>query len=651
MTFGQLVRKNVVRQKRLYIGYIASSSVSVMILFMFMNFVYNPAVVGGYMPAGARMVMLVSGWLVALFSVFFIFYFHTAMLRLRGQEFGLLQVLGMTPKQMGRMVIRESAMIDGVALGLGLLFGLLFTKLFLLAVGDLLVLPMEIPFAVPAKSWLVTCIVFILIFALEGALMAFRIRRRGPKHLLFSSRSRQKPPHPSLLLAGLGVVCVAVGYYLAIAQSVRTLETLIGLVVIIALVVIGTYLIYTQVLVWVLMRLRGRVRTGVALLTVSRLAYRMKDHARALTVIATLSAVVMTGAGTMLGFLSVFKQGDVVRQPFAVITWTNANHPLSRTPADLAHQLNASGAKVTQELDATALAGTLQKGAGQRGVYPVSVVSRSTFQRFVTAIKSAHKQVAYMYPDVPKLAVGHALYVASFPVTVPNEFHDTQAKLTVGRDNAASVVVDRQISERTFNFGTTAISDNLLVVSDADFRHLKAITPSASTWTAHAFTVANLAKVPATMKQQFPSSQVNVAEPTDQSLVGVFSTMIFSGMFISLMMLLACGNTLYFRLLNNRAEDGIQFRSLRRIGTTHRELGRVLTAEFSVLFFFPFVLAAMHSIAAIIDFRHVLALPGRLWPVSLAVLLAYLAFMVIYFIAARITYPRQLHIDDPRRAR
>ncbi|MFB5192890.1 hypothetical protein [Alicyclobacillus fastidiosus] len=127
--------------------------------------------------------------------------------------------------------------------------------------------------------------------------------------------------------------------------------------------------------------------------------------------------------------------------------------------------------------------------------------------------------------------------------------------------------------------------------------------------------------------------------------------MIFAGMFIALMLLLACGNTIYFRLLNNQAEDRIQFRSLRRTGITHRELGRVLTVEFSVLFFFPFMLAALHTFAAVIDYRHVLMILGRLWPVTLAVMLSYLVFMVIYFSIARFTYPRQLRIDEPHRMR
>jgi hypothetical protein len=53
----------------------------------------------------------------------------------------------------------------------------------------------------------------------------------------------------------------------------------------------------------------------------------------------------------------------------------------------------------------------------------------------------------------------------------------------------------------------------------------------------------------------------------------------------------------------------------------------------------------------VIDYRHVLMVPGRLWPMCLAVMLVYFGFMIIYFVISRFTYPRQLRIDQPNRTR
>ncbi|MFD1675451.1 FtsX-like permease family protein [Alicyclobacillus fodiniaquatilis] len=650
MTWGQLVRKNVLRRKRLYVGYIASSSIAVMTLFMFMNFTYNPAVEHGYMTSGARDILLISGWLVALFALFFIFYFHAAMLRLRGQEFGILLVVGITPKQLARMVRMESFIVDGISLVFGLGLGLLFTKLFLLAIGDLLKLPNEIPFAAPRNAWIFTLVAFLIIFLAEALLMSIRLRRSGVKRLLSSERSRQKPPKASGWLALLGVFCIAGGYYLAIAKSLITLSSLIGVIFIIALVILGTYLLFTQILVWVLLRLRHRVQGGVGLLVVSRLAYRMKDNARALTVIATLSAIVMTSMSSIFGLLYANTQADVAREPFAVMTWTNKANPLPLSQSQITQKLSASGADPRGQAAATVIGGgkisVVNHGRSEK--MDVTVVSASAFAQFSNQIRSAHQKIASTYTRLPDLNPGHAIGVISFPITATNIFHDTKTTLTIGSTHTA-ITVDAQRNQRIFNFAEAPVSDTVLVVPDTDFSHLLKSVSQTDIWQVHGWIVDHRDKAAMALHGQLPTRQADVAQGNDQAFIRLMSVMIFAGLFLAMLMLLACGNTLYFRLLNNQMTDRKQFRSLRRVGIRHREVGRVLTVEFSVLFFLPFVMAGLHTAAAIIDYSHVLALPGSLWPVCLAVMLAYLVFMVIYFIVARLTYLPQLHMDEAYR--
>lgn len=649
MTWAQLVRKNVLRRKHLYVGYIASSSVAVMTLFMFMNFTFNQSVVHGHMTMGAVDIMFVSGWLVAFFALFFIFYFHAAMLRLRGQEFGVLLVVGMTPTQLARMVMLESFLVDGISLVFGLALGLLFTKLFLLALGDLLKLPNAIPFDAPPTAWMVTIVAFVIIFIAEALIMYIRMRHSRPKQMLQSPKSRQTPPKASGLLAILGVLCLAMGYYLAIAKSVLTLSTLIGLIVIIALVVIGTYLLFTQVLVWALMRLRRRVKSGVALLVVSRLAYRMKDNARALTVIATLSAVVMTSMSSIFGLLSKEQQSNLIREPFAVMTWENKGHPSPLSSQDITKKLTTSDAGVEGQSSATVIEGNLQSKNRKYGSGQVTIVSVGTYSHLIAMVRTHHQKVQYMYPNLPSIAPGHAVWVASFPITVPTIFANTKAVLRAGSTDT-NVVVDGQINERAFNFGNNPVSDYVLIMPNGDFQHLLQTSSATDVWHVHGWFVKDRAKVYGTFGKQAPQSQVNIVQSNDVAFMRDMSAMIFSGMFIALLMLLACGNTLYFRMQSNQLEDRIQFRSLRRIGIRRREVGRVLTLEFSLMFFVPFVMAGLHTVAAVIDYKHVISLPGRLWPVCLAVMGAYLAFMGIYFVVARVTYLPQLKIDEVHRA-
>ena len=73
----------------------------------------------GYMPATARAILNGCEFIVMLFSLFFILYFHNALLRRRRKEFGLFLLLGMTPAQVGRLVFIESLWLGLMALVMG----------------------------------------------------------------------------------------------------------------------------------------------------------------------------------------------------------------------------------------------------------------------------------------------------------------------------------------------------------------------------------------------------------------------------------------------------------------------------------------------------------------------------------------------------
>ncbi len=94
MTWQGLALKNSIQNIRRYIGYLLSSSVAVMVFFMFSCFVNNPAVTHGHMPSIAKGILVACEFIVILFALFFIFFFHSALLRIRGKEFGLFIILG-----------------------------------------------------------------------------------------------------------------------------------------------------------------------------------------------------------------------------------------------------------------------------------------------------------------------------------------------------------------------------------------------------------------------------------------------------------------------------------------------------------------------------------------------------------------------------
>lgn len=306
MDWHSIALKNTWRNLRRYLGYLLASTVAVAIFCMFALFIDNTAVQHGYMTRTAAELAIVCRVVVALFAIFFIFYFHAALMRMRNKEFGLLLTLGMTPRQVGWLIFHESLLLGACALVLGCLLGIPCSALFLWIMGLILALPTTLPFMLSANAFEVTLVFFGILFLLEAIIISLRVTRRTPRMLILGARVRQMPPRVSLWRVLLGLLCIGIAYDLAVQFSIFILLTMIP---IIALTIIGTYYVFSQVFVLVLKYLRGRALDGKNLLVVARLSYRMHDYARMLTVVSTLSACVLTGMGAVFGVLQSMQVG------------------------------------------------------------------------------------------------------------------------------------------------------------------------------------------------------------------------------------------------------------------------------------------------------------------------------------------------------
>ncbi|MCL6627162.1 MAG: FtsX-like permease family protein, partial [Alicyclobacillus shizuokensis] len=193
MSWFRLLVKNSLRTIPRYLGFFLAGAMAVAVYMLFACFISNPSVIHGTMPGDARGVLRLCQGIVVVFSVFFVVFFHAALLRLQSREFGLLLVLGVRPRQLALLVFVESLLLGAAALALGGVLGLLFLRLFLMAITAALALP-PVPFAVPSSALLSTFLGFGLLFAADGLWQALRTARRMPRALILGGRVHQREP-------------------------------------------------------------------------------------------------------------------------------------------------------------------------------------------------------------------------------------------------------------------------------------------------------------------------------------------------------------------------------------------------------------------------------------------------------------------------
>ena len=630
MEWRTLAFKNARGQARRFVGYLLSASLAVTVFFLFALFVNNPVVEAGYMTDFARRLLTLSRVVVVLFSIFFIGYFHSSLVRLRGKEFGMLLVLGMTPKQVGRMIFLESLLLGGIALLIGSLLGLVFGKLFLLAMGNILQLQAPITFLVPEGVVSSTVLVFGIVFVIEGALSAWRVSRRTPLLLLRSKRRRQAPPRTSWWRILLAVAMIGGGYGLAVTSGKEVASQMLPILL---LTCAGTYYFFTQLLVMVLNALRKRALHGSGLLVASRLLHRVRDQARMLTVVTILIAMVLTGMGAVFGMKQVLALNSMRVNPVGVQMIVQED----RATVDPQEGMH---------LRVPLLFGKIS-GEGKRGS-STWVIADSGYQALKKAVLQARPELTRYFQEELPLKTGEGRFHVPYPLMLGEQFPNHQARLQIGTQNLPLRLQD-QADTRVLNSQNG--TDFMLILTDEDFARLEqtAFTENRwvsdqymlDDWTASASAAANLRERAA---EDIANGQAYVTDTgtvylDSEKMVGV---MLFTGLFLSLLFFLAAAVSIYFKLFAQQEEDARQFQALRRMGFTRKEAGRILTVELALLFFLPFLVALLHSVAAMVSFSNLLTMQGSVWGAYLAVGgLSFLCFFAA-FAAARVRYLRQV---------
>lgn len=233
---------------------------------------------------------------LGLFSVIFLFYTNSFLMKRRGKELGLYNVLGMGKRNIAAMLGFETLYVALIGIVGGIALGTLLQKLMTMLVTKLMGgADVKFPFQLSPAAMALTAILFGAILLLTLLVNLGRVAKLRPVELMHSGSAAEREPKTRWLLALLGVGCLGAGYWIAVAVK-SAMEALGLYFVAVLLVIIGTYCLFTAVSIAVLKLLRSNKRyyyqTG-HFIGVSGMLYRMKRNAVGLANICVLSTMVL----------------------------------------------------------------------------------------------------------------------------------------------------------------------------------------------------------------------------------------------------------------------------------------------------------------------------------------------------------------------
>ncbi|MBP1996656.1 ABC transporter permease [Paenibacillus eucommiae] len=641
MKFRHLAINNVLGNRHQYSAFFFSSVFAVMIFFIYAAFILHPDVRGGKIIGGEAVAIGMIGCecIIVIFSFFFVLYSFSAFLKSRKKEFALFLLFGTTKGQLRRMVLYENMLICLLSLGVGIGFGMLFSKLFFMIISEIISLDNPLRFYFPKTAILITAGGYMALFLVITMLAIRKAIKQEIIELMQASRQPKLPPRFSIWLVLLSIICLGSGYVLAYTMTPGNM--LFIMLPVIALVVIGTYGLFTQSSVALLKGLQSNKsihykRTNMII--ISQMIFKMKDNARILFLVSVLCAVILTASGTLNVFMNGSKEQliDHAPQTFGFVeTGLHAHNVVD--PEDVRRILKEDGLELDYELQLVGLTVQAELPAINRELTAM-LVSESDYNIQAARVKKR---------DQVKVAPGQAWFV--YP------YREMKKELVSKGEQISMKMNGKPLQLQMLGQKSGAISKPygasgyLFVLNDQDYKELSAILPDELKTVAYGFELKkweSALKTGQKIEQLVPAHYKNAFESRVDSyhmFMQIASLTFFIAIFISILFFMASGSLLYFKLFTELQEDRAQLHSLRRIGVTRQEINKIVTVQIAILFFIPCVVGGLHAAFAMKAFYNIFSTNVLVY--AGVVLLVYLAMQTVYFLIARRSYLKKVLVE------
>lgn len=602
--YPKLAFQNISRNRQFYFPFILTCIAACAMFYIMCFLTFNEGT--GKMQGAEYLSFILSlGCIViGLFSVIFLFYTNSFLIKRRQKELGLYNILGMGKGNIAAILSLETLYVTVVTLVLGLGLGILLSKLTLLALCRLIgfAVPYGFEVSLPGIRYSVCLFSGISLAILISNLV--RIRLANPVELLRGGNVGEKEPKTRWVLAVLGLLSLGAGYWIAVVTE-APLQALLLFFVAVVLVIAGTYLLFTASSIALLKRLKGHLSyyyTTRHFIPVSGMIYRMKQNAVGLAnicILATMVLVMVSGTVCLyLGAEDVISAVNPTDLGLIVSAPEGAARERLRAAAEQA--VTDSGLELSGATDLMyiAFSGRLE---GKRFTEPhFDIGSDDNAEFFLTAASEyAGLGLAPVSPD-PGEAV-----LCSRNGKGPTQLTLFGVDLTVvqsTRDFPAVIPIKATMATHRF----------FLVVSDADFEALTAAAGVKPHWYLGLDLSGTAAEKAAAVEAvrgavydislpdsgegagHYQSASVDSRADNADFFYGMYGGFLFLGLFLGLVFLMATVLIIYYKQLSEGYDDKARFEIMQKVGLSRPEIRRAIRSQVLLVFFLPLGMAVIH---------------------------------------------------------
>lgn len=625
--YGKLAVTNLKNNGKSYVPYILASAFSVMMYFIMDNLYRNRSLV----EKGSPLAIMLSyaDAVLLIFSVIFLFYINSFLIKRRKKELGIYNILGMGKGHLGKMLFLESVITTVTSIIGGILAGILLGKLVYLVLLKILHLKRDIVYMISPVSIGIAAAIFGGIFFVIFLYNLVQMKLSNPIELLRGGNTGEREPKTKWLMTIIGIACLAGGYYISLTTK-EPLQALGQFFIAVVLVVVGTYALFMAGSITLLKILRNRksyyykTRHFTA---VSGMIYRMKQNAVGLANICILSTMVL-----VMGSMTVSLYGGMND----VIT--------TRFPYEA--QITSSGINQKEEGQIEEIIKNMTK---KNHTVPTSQI-RFHMGRFTTVYNSKTKKFDmmaagdYANSNVADLVMiplsdynqteGKNVNLKENEVLLYHRNHnrndnrshkksDTNTqkdKKVIQLNNRSYKVVDELDRLAIAKADTTSFIDGwYVVVKDSSIvtSYLKDIYENSNIYDelkeyygkiqySYSFNLngsrANRAKTAKSIQKQLQKKITNCSvesrELSRESFYELYGGFLFIGIFLGIIFLMATTLIIYYKQISEGYDDRERYQIMQKVGMSKKEVRQSIRSQVLLVFFLPLIMAVIHLVFA-----------------------------------------------------
>lgn len=658
--YFKLAKTNLSNNKPFYIPYIISSIITVAMLYM-MSFLSDNKGLNKIMGADSLATIFRLGvGIIVIFSYIFLFYTNSFIIKRRKKEIGVYNILGMEKRHLSKVLFVETIYSAIISLVCGIIVGIAFSKFILMVLYGIIGIHKTVEFFVNIHGIILCVVSFGILFLLTFLYNFMQIKLANPIELLRGTNVGEREPKTKIFMTIVGVVCLAIAYYIAITTE-NPLNVLTLFFVAVLLVIIGTFALFTAGSIALLKLLRNNKKfyyNKRHFMAVSGMLYRMKQNAAGLASICILSTMVLVVISTTVSMYVGIQDELMARYPNDVCVTVDYNSVIDKSSEiEKAIFDEIDSAEVKNKKAFSYLSVFVgQKGDGfttdkehlsYQNSYLFYILSKDDFIKIDNSFKDKIGNISkgeavvvlnkkYDKKDIKIFGKNYKVN-KSFEHTEDNDLYVISTLNGLGYiilDNDESVQELYDVQEKMLGKGANYYTNKIRFDFKSGNKKQK-----AAAYKKIDNAVKKYFKENKNDKKQISSYWVESRQENEQNFYLLYGGLFFLGIFLGTMFLIVTVMIIFYKQITEGYDDRERYQILEKVGMSSREVKDTIKSQIRIVFVLPIFAAAVHVTAAFPMVNRILKMLNlnneKLFAGCLTATI--IVFAVIYYLVFKVT--------------